>query len=59
VDCIHLAQDWGQWRALMNLRVPYKVQNFLTSWVNIHFSRRTLLHWGCFLRSWPYETKTS
>jgi hypothetical protein len=32
---VHLAQDWDQWRALMNvvmnLRVPYKTGNFLTS----------------------------
>jgi hypothetical protein len=37
-----------QWRALvntvMNFRVPYKAENFLTGWLNISFSRRTLLH---------------
>jgi hypothetical protein len=35
VDWIHVAQDRDQWRALgktvMNLRVPQKVGNFLTS----------------------------
>jgi len=35
VDWIHLAQVRGQWWALvdtvMNLRVPYKVGNFLSS----------------------------
>jgi len=34
VNWIHLAQDLGQWWALMNtvinLRVPYKAGNFLT-----------------------------
>jgi hypothetical protein len=47
VDWMHLAQDRGQWQALvytvMNLRVPEKARNFLTSWVTISFSRRTLL----------------
>jgi hypothetical protein len=35
VDWIHLAQDMDQWRVLvntvMNLQVPYKAENFLTS----------------------------
>jgi len=35
VDSIHLAQDWDQWRALvntvMNLWVPLKADNFLLS----------------------------
>jgi len=35
VDCIHLAQDMNQWRApvntVVNLRVPLKARNFLTS----------------------------
>jgi hypothetical protein len=48
VDRIHLAQDRDQWRVVvktvMNLRIPYKAGNFLTSWVTISFTRRTLLH---------------
>jgi hypothetical protein len=36
VDWIHVAQDKNQWWALvnmvMNLQVPLKVGNFLTSW---------------------------
>jgi len=45
VDWMHLAQDRYQWWALvntvMNLRVPWKARNFLTSAVTMGFSRRT------------------
>jgi hypothetical protein len=48
VDWMHLAQEWDQWRTVvntvMNLRVPQRAGNFLTSWVTISFSRRTLIH---------------
>jgi hypothetical protein len=48
VDWIHLAQDRDQWQVTVNtvmkLRVPLKARNFLTSWVTISFSRRTVLH---------------
>jgi hypothetical protein len=34
IDCIHLAQDSDQWRALvntvMNLRIPYNIGKFLS-----------------------------
>jgi hypothetical protein len=46
VDWIYAVQDMDQWRAVvstvMNLRVPLKVWNFLTRWVTVSFSRRTL-----------------
>jgi hypothetical protein len=48
VDWIQLARDKDRWRALvntmMNLRLPYKAGNFLSSWATIRLSRRTLLH---------------
>jgi hypothetical protein len=47
-EWIHLAYGKDHWRALvnmvMNLWVPWKVRNFLTTWVAIYFSRRTMLH---------------
>jgi hypothetical protein len=46
VDWMHVAQDRNKWRdvvnTVMNLRVPRKAGNFLTSCVTISFSRRTL-----------------
>jgi hypothetical protein len=48
VDWMHMAQDRDQWQALVNTvinpQVPWKVGNFLTRWVTVSFSRRTLLH---------------
>jgi hypothetical protein len=45
---IHLVLDRDQWQAVvntaMNLRVPLKARNFLTSSVTVSFLRRTLLH---------------
>ena len=48
MDWIGLAQDRDRWRtlasAVMNLRVPWNVRNFLTSCKPVSFSRRTLHH---------------
>jgi hypothetical protein len=48
VDWMQLAQNRDQWWAIvktvMNSQVPLKARNFLTSWVTISCSRRTLLH---------------
>jgi hypothetical protein len=43
MDLVDLAQYRGQVRAVMYLRVPYSVENFLTSSENVRFSRWTLL----------------
>jgi len=64
VGWIHLPQ---QWRALvntvMNLRVPWNMGNFLTSWQILSFWRRTLLQLVIILilmrtiqRSWKINT---
>jgi hypothetical protein len=48
VGWMHLVYNRDQWRALVNtiinLRVPWKAGSFLTIWVTISFSRRSLFH---------------
>jgi hypothetical protein len=48
MDWIELAQDRDRWWALlnaaMNLRIPYNVENFLTSCKLVRFSGKTVLH---------------
>jgi len=45
---MHPAEDRDQWQAVVstviNLQVPQKVENFLTSCVTVSSSRRALLH---------------
>jgi hypothetical protein len=48
MNWISLAERRGRWRAVvntvMNLLVPYNVENFFTNCGPASFSRRTLLH---------------
>jgi hypothetical protein len=48
MDCIDLAQDRGQWRAIvntvMNLRLPLNAGKFVSGCTICSFSRRAQLH---------------
>jgi hypothetical protein len=48
VDCIYLAQDRDMLQDLVNTlvnpKVPWKVENILTSQATVSFSRRSVLH---------------
>jgi hypothetical protein len=57
VDWIHLAHDIDQWQhlvnAVMNFQFAYKADNFLTSWMTVGFSERTVLR-GVRLVFFPF-----
>jgi len=60
VDWIHLAQDGDQCilvNMVMKLWIPQKAGNFLTGWLNISFSRRTLLHGVIYLFTYSHIEK--
>jgi hypothetical protein len=49
MDWVGLAQgrdrwSWGVVNAVMNLRVPWNAEDFLTLWGPVSFSERALLH---------------
>jgi hypothetical protein len=47
---------WSPTSLVMNLRVPYSVGNFLTSWKPVSFPRKTLLHGVSNLEIYITET---
>ena len=54
MDWIDLAQDSDRWlalsKAVINIRVPKNADNFLTNWVPVSLSGRTLLRGVIYLR---------
>jgi hypothetical protein len=48
VDLINLTHDKIKWRVDMNtgmdIRIQYKANNFLTTWLATDFSRKILFH---------------
>jgi len=56
VKFLRIGSSGGLLWTVMNHQVPWKVENFLTSWPAISFSRRTLLHGVNY--NYPFHSTT-